>query len=87
MAKTNAERQAEYREKQRASNDKHQLNTFINHDSWLRLIELAKQHEMSNTGVIEMLLSNALPDVKITPKELKKSTTEKLEELGQGRMF
>lgn len=87
MAKTNSERQAEYRAKQRAETDKHQLNTFINHDAWLRLTSLSKEHELSNTAVIELLLSNAMPDIKITPKELRKSNTEKLEALGQERMF
>lgn len=87
MAKTNAERQAEYRAKQRAETDKHQLNTFINHDAWTRLTALAEEHEMSNTEVIEMLLSNALPNIEIKPKLLRSNKAEKLEKLGQERMF
>lgn len=87
MAKTNAERQAEYRAKQRSETDRHQLNTFIGHDSWTRLVTLAEQMQMSNTEVIETLLSNACPDVVIQPKELRSNKTEKLESLGQERMF
>lgn len=87
MAKSNAERQAEYRAKQRAETDKHQLNTFIGHDAWTRLTKLAERMQISNTEVIETLLSNACPDVEIKPKELRSNVTEKLETLGQERMF
>lgn len=87
MAKSNAERQAEYRAKQRLETDKHQLNTFIGHDAWTRLVTLAEKMQMSNTEVIETLLSNACPNVEIKPKELRSGVTEKLETLGQERMF
>lgn len=87
MAKSNAERQAEYRAKQRAETDKHQLNTFISHDSWTRLVTLAEKMQMSNTEVIETLLSNACPDVEIKPKQASINVTQKLETLGQERMF
>lgn len=87
MAKSNAERQAEYRAKQRAETDKHQLNTFIGHDSWTRLVTLAEKMQMSNTEVIETLLSNACPNVEIKQKELRSNVNEKLEKQGQERMF
>lgn len=87
MAMTNAERQAAHRAKLKAENDRHQLNTYISHEAWTRLAELAKRDGVTAAEVIEALLRNALPEVRVEAKKPAPTAADRLEQRGQERLF
>lgn len=54
--KTNAERQKEYREKQKESYGKQVLNTYLNSDCWVFLKVLSFRYGVTKKKMLEMLI-------------------------------
>lgn len=87
MALSNAERQAAYRARMRDANQTHQMNFHLSHEAWLRLQAIQERDGVTAAAVIEALLSDAMPEVVVTPKAPAAAAQAKLEAKGQERLF